>query len=96
MTPDVTPETLRNERDKYKRETNDLKEILESLINGLEFFITIFRIILYLGSVGVAWFYLKDKALAIGIVSSLTAAHVLIQFKSWLRRKKDKLTKRDW
>ena len=94
--PDKDIKTLEQERNKFRDEANDVKDILESLISGLEKFITFFRVLLYGGSVAGAWFYLKDHALAIAIVSSLTAAHGLMEFKDWLRSKKEKLTKRSY
>lgn len=92
----LTQEKLKDERDKYRNVANDVKSVLESLIHGLETFVLIFRFLLYVGSVALAWFYLKDRVLAVGIVSSLTVAHLLIEFKEWLRTKKEKLTKRSW
>lgn len=84
---------LRRDKDAAESKYRGLKYVLQDIFDKLDYAILILRFILYVGSVAGSWFYLKDKALAVGIVCSLTAAHVLISFREYLQEKKKEVCK---
>jgi ethanolamine utilization microcompartment shell protein EutL len=82
---------------KAKNKARKLESILSDLFDACHTVILGLRVILYVGSVLMAWFYLKDKVLAVGIVSSLTVAHLLIAAKEYVQKKKLEMKEdRDW
>lgn len=81
-------ETRKIEQDNWK-----LKNVLRDLFSALETAIIIVRMIVYIGSVALAWLYLNDKVLAVAIAISLTIAHLLMSFAEYVQEKKAEITK---
>lgn len=80
-------EELRKKADKAWK----LERILGDLFDTLEKFTYVIRSILYVGSVAFTWFYLKEKAMAVVIGSSLTLAHLSMAFLDYIREKKNEV-----
>lgn len=74
-----------------RNRAHKLEWILRDLFEVVENTILILRFILYVGSAAGAWFYLRDRPLAVAIVASLTTAHVLMAVKEYIRDKKKEI-----
>lgn len=74
-----------------KQKNIRLTGVLQELFSALEKVVLALRVILYVGSVAFAWFYLKEHAMAVVIAASLTAAHLLIFFLEYVREKKQEV-----
>lgn len=93
MSIDLPNDLLRKERDDAKEKARRLQYVLETLLDWLEGFIVVLRVLLYAGSILTAWFYLKDHVLAIGICSALTAAHLLMEARAKVQEKQKEVRK---
>ncbi len=75
----------------YKYKARRLEDMLSELFDWLDGAVLVARFILYVGSVAAAWFYLHDRVLAVGIVLSLTIAHLLIVARESIAERKRRL-----
>lgn len=73
---------------KIKTKARRLETILVDLFEIVENAIVVLRVIIYVGSVLMAWFYLHDKTLAIAIIACLSVAHLLIEARYYVAKKK--------
>lgn len=68
-------------------QTYRLKNIIEDILNAVSNCILVIRIIIYIGSVVWSWWWLKNPVLAIGIICSLTVAHLSIVLSEYIKDK---------
>lgn len=74
----------KNKNDSLKQSLIDIVEIVDILVLWL-------RAIIYLGTIAWAWFYLKDRTLAIAVTASLSFAHLTIFLREALQERLHKL-----
>jgi hypothetical protein len=82
-----------DEARKARIESSELRGILRDLLDGLDTATMIGRGLLYVGAILWAWFRLQDRALAIAIASTLTAAHLIMWFREYLHEQRRKFEK---
>jgi hypothetical protein len=75
-----------------ERKNEKFRRVLSDVFEAVENTVLFLRVVLYGGSVAGAWFYLENKVLAVAVAASLTCAHLLMIFLSYVRRKKKELT----